>query len=332
MITFSVCLPTYNGAKYLSSCLESLRAQSYSDFEIIICDDSSTDGTLEILKRFAKTLPNCRLYQNPTRLGLVGNWNRCVELAQGEWIKFLFQDDVLEPECLASFAERLNPSQPLIFCRRRFLFAGKVDNGIRQHYHNLPSIEQLFPDQTFIQPEALLETILTQTQQNFLGEPTACLLHRSVFERFGSFNAELVQFCDFEYWIRIGIHCGIAYIPKTLATFRIHPESTSAGNRRRFRSEYLDRLLILNAWCYHPLYEPLRQRARQLGIPLKQKLAAKFFWLEQYSRQLAKDAPEILEDWDQVVTRHPELDQNPYLLIYRFKAWINRYLLWRLKS
>lgn len=54
MTTFSVCLPTYNGATYLNSCLESLRTQTYRDFELIICDDGSTDGTLEILKRFAR--------------------------------------------------------------------------------------------------------------------------------------------------------------------------------------------------------------------------------------------------------------------------------------
>jgi glycosyltransferase involved in cell wall biosynthesis len=96
----SVCIPTYNGAKYLKECLDSVLAQTFTDFEVLIVDDKSSDETLSIAQEYATYDPRFRVIQNECNLGLVGNWNRCVELAQGEWIKFIFQDDLIEPACL----------------------------------------------------------------------------------------------------------------------------------------------------------------------------------------------------------------------------------------
>ncbi len=333
MTSISICIPTYNGAEFLEPCLDSLAQQTWQDFEVVVCDDASSDDTWHILKRYAARDNRFRIYRNPVRLGLVGNWQRCLEKAQGEWTKFLFQDDLLEPDCLSIFADNLDPSHPLIFCRRRFLMDDSLEDSARIHYQSLPSLDTLFPGTTFITPHQLIDTLLVRTRQNFLGEPTTCMIHRSVFERYGNFDEDLVQFCDFEYWIRIGIHEGIAYIPKTLASFRLHSNSTSSTNRLNFRSEYLDELLIWNAWCYHPLYRPLRRRARELGINLKRKLAAQSFWLERYVRELARDDPEPLSQWNQVMKRHrPQLYRNPYIWPLMAKEWLNKHLFWRFQT
>lgn len=330
-MSLSVCIPTYNGESFLESCLDSLQHQTFTDYEVIICDDASTDHTWEILERFAEQDDRYRIYRNPTNLGLVGNWKRCLELAQGEWIKFLFQDDTLAPECLAAFSEHLNPDHPLIFCRRSFDMADIVAPEVKAHYDHLPSLETLFPQRQFIPAAEIIETVLTRTRQNFLGEPTACLLHRSVFDKYGNFNEHLVQFCDFEYWIRVGIHAGIVYIPEILATFRIHGASTSAGNRQRFRSEYLDELLILYAWCYDPLYEPLRRHAKQLDLNLKKQLAAQSWWLDRYARTLGKEHPDILAEWNAVKKNYPKLTHSWRHLPMQTKHWLERRLLWKLK-
>ncbi len=332
MTKFSVLIPTYNGEAHLEACLDSLLAQTTSEFEVVVCDDASTDRTWEILQRYAARDSRFRLHRNERNLGLVGNWIRCVELAEGEWLKFLFQDDTLEPRCLEVFARHVDPAKPLWFCKRRFRFGGEVAEAVRRHYRELPSPGTLFSDPEFIAPESLIDTLLTRTRQNFLGEPTAALLHRSVFERYGTFDAELVQFCDFEYWIRIGIHVGIGYIPEELATFRIHAGATSSGNRKRFRSEYLDGLLILNAWCHDPHYEPLRRRAGRLGINLKRQLAERYFWLERYVRELARQRPELAREWETVAAGHPEMRRNPWLYPLKAREWLERHVLWRFKS
>ncbi|MGX2039762.1 glycosyltransferase family 2 protein [Methylocaldum sp. MU1018] len=330
--SISLCIPIYNGARYLRECLDSAVGQDFADMEIVLVDDGSGDGSVEIAKQYVECDVRIRLYQNERNLGLVGNWNRCVELARGEWIKFLFQDDALAPECLTAFARRMDPRIPILFCRRRIVFEGDIDEAIIRHYESLPSVESLFPGAEYVGSPEVVDTMLLKTRQNFLGEPTACMLHRSVFERFGTFDADLVQFCDFEYWIRVGIHTGIAYLPHTLASFRFHGSSASASNRKRFRSEYLDGLLILNRWSRSPAYRPLRRRARQLRLNLKKKLAAQSWWLEQYVRELGREDPEIPQQWEEMKRRYPELTQSPYLWPHRIKHWLDNTLLWRLKT
>lgn len=105
----SVCIPTYNGGKYIRECIESILVQTYSDFEILIVDDKSSDETIEVVEEFAKRDKRIRIVRNQQNLGLVKNWNRCVELSEGEWIKFLFQDDLLAPDCIE---ELINACQP----------------------------------------------------------------------------------------------------------------------------------------------------------------------------------------------------------------------------
>src|SRR5437899_12562971 len=96
----SICIPTYNGAAHLAPCLESALNQTWTDFELLIVDDASSDDTVAITEACAARDRRVRVARNPRNLGLVGNWNRCLELAKGTWIKFLFQDDLLSPACL----------------------------------------------------------------------------------------------------------------------------------------------------------------------------------------------------------------------------------------
>src|SRR6185295_8963738 len=101
----SICIPLYNGAKHLNECLTSALAQTHTAFEVVLVDDGSIDDTVAIAERFANTDSRIRLCRNSKNLGLSANWRRCVELAQGEWIKFLFQDDFLTPDCLSRMLE-----------------------------------------------------------------------------------------------------------------------------------------------------------------------------------------------------------------------------------
>src|SRR5438270_12301052 len=97
----SVCIPTYNGEAFVRQCIESVLAQSFPDFELIVVDDGSTDGTWDIVRDYEARDCRFRVSRNEVNKGLVGNWNHCVDVATGRWLKFVFQDDELAPECLA---------------------------------------------------------------------------------------------------------------------------------------------------------------------------------------------------------------------------------------
>ena len=92
----SILIPTYNRAKIVSETIESAINQTYENLEIIIVDNCSTDGTFEILKKFGSRFSNLRIYQNNKNLGPVRNWQRCIELATGEFSKLLFSDDLID--------------------------------------------------------------------------------------------------------------------------------------------------------------------------------------------------------------------------------------------
>jgi len=270
----SVCIPTFNGEKYFRECLDSVLAQKFTDFEVIIVDDQSSDETFSIAQEYATYDRRIHVFQNEHNLGLVGNWNRCVELAQGEWIKFVCQDDLIEAACLEWMLAASTPESSLICCRRSFMFETGVIERNRQGYMKSTTLEHFFPDLTKIPAsdycEVVLEAVIENGTLNFVGEPTSVMLHRNVFYRFGVFNPHLIQLCDLELWTRIAIYTGIIYIPETLATFRVHSDSTTAINKtnRQYRTLILDKLALLHDFAFHPIYAPLRTAADSRRPPL----------------------------------------------------------------
>jgi rhamnosyltransferase len=90
----SIVLATYNAQKYLNQQLDSILKQTYDNIEIIICDDNSTDGTIAILNEYQKLYPNIYIYKNSSNLGVVKNFEKCINLANGNYIALSDQDDI----------------------------------------------------------------------------------------------------------------------------------------------------------------------------------------------------------------------------------------------
>ena len=265
MVQISVCIPTYNGSDYLEECLDSILTQTCGDYEIVIVDDHSTDDSFAIANHFASKERRILAYRNKRNLGLVNNWNRCIELARGEWIKFVFQDDLLKFNCLEKMMESVNSSIKMIVCKREIIFDSE-DDKIRRIYEpflDRLSIDRIFGGKTDISPNDFCHAILNNLRNNFIGEPTAVMLHRDVFNRYGMFNPNFIQLCDLEFWARVGCNCGMKYIPETLATFRVHSKMTSSKNRDRqtFKMRNLDSLLLYHEFAYNPNFHFFRDNA-----------------------------------------------------------------------
>ncbi|MCU0833657.1 MAG: glycosyltransferase family 2 protein [Chromatiaceae bacterium] len=114
----SVLVPTFNDGEMLIAALESLRRQTFDDFEAIVCDDASTNGTAERAKDWCKTDRRFRLFRNPVNLGMTQNWNHALSHAQGEYIAKLDGDDSLQPQTLERLVDALRQHQAEIgFCR-----------------------------------------------------------------------------------------------------------------------------------------------------------------------------------------------------------------------
>lgn len=108
----TLAVPTCNVARYLPLALDSLLAQDFGDFELVVSDNASTDGTWEICEQYAAKDDRIRLYRNETNIGLSGNFARLVSLARGEFFRFCAHDDLCAPSLLRRCVEALDRAGP----------------------------------------------------------------------------------------------------------------------------------------------------------------------------------------------------------------------------
>ena len=84
----SVCIPAYNNAAYIKETIDSILGQTYSNLELVICDDRSKDDTVKVIEAIKDD--RIKLFQNEKNLGMSGNWNHCLSKCSGEFIKLIW--------------------------------------------------------------------------------------------------------------------------------------------------------------------------------------------------------------------------------------------------
>jgi glycosyltransferase involved in cell wall biosynthesis len=112
----SVCLPVYNGEKYIREAIDSIRAQTFEDFEVIISDNASTDKTQEICRGYSNDDCRVKYFRAKVNQGLAWNWNRAFELASGRYLAWICHDDRLEPDYIGRCVDVLNRDETTVLC------------------------------------------------------------------------------------------------------------------------------------------------------------------------------------------------------------------------
>lgn len=110
----SVALPVYNGERFLAPAVESLLAQTMGDFELLVCDNASTDATVDLVREYMRQDARIQLLPSPVNRGLAWNWNRAVPVARGRFFKWAAADDVHLPDYLRRTVERLETDRTAI--------------------------------------------------------------------------------------------------------------------------------------------------------------------------------------------------------------------------
>lgn len=312
----SICIPTFNGAAFLNECLYSVRNQSFSDFEIVIVDDNSTDETISIAAQHAADDPRIRIieYKSHSGLGGAGNYNRCIEHSHGEWIKYVFQDDLIAPTCLERMLKATNPENRFVACWKDFLFSSDTPHQVQDEYLAMHNLKSVFGEYNQIDPTTFCHAVLAHWQKNFVGEPTSMLVHRECFEQHGQFNPNIATFADMECWIRIGSHEGLIIVPEVLATFRIHEASMSGNIRhaRQYRAE-LERVLLWSNLAFSDKYASLRAHAARTDpptdpIPKLLQMAEQARWLAIHAKNSQNDFT-LLTEWESFSRRYPHISK-----------------------
>ena len=219
---FSVCVPTFNGERFLASCLESIRAQSFKDIEIILGDDASTDSTAYLLERFRAETSGFNIVFNRSsrNLGLAASWQKCLLEARGEYVKFLFQDDVMKPECLSELAKRLQQQHTMgigmVFSACAHINEFGVETGVHEP----------FTADRFFKSGSLTTHLVWKG--NCVGAPSVTAFRRSAAVELGGFDLRLNYATDFEFYARLSDARPVLYVRDKLVEVREHNDSATA--------------------------------------------------------------------------------------------------------
>lgn len=236
----SVCIPTRNGAKYIEETLNCVFQQDYRPLELIISDDESSDGTVQIILNTTKNwnITVSVYHHTPSIIG--ANWNNCVKMARGKYIKFLFQDDLIYSNCISEMVALSEKDDRigLTFCNRDVIGDLKDKADWLHRYGNLSikwdELKSIQEGKSLLKQRNFLKT-----PRNKIGEPTVVMLKRQCFEEVGFFSEELKQTLDYEYWYRMLPKYKIGFINEKLAAFRLHDNQATQHNLSGLQDEYL---------------------------------------------------------------------------------------------
>ncbi len=212
----SIAIPLYNCESHIGKTIESVLTQTFDDYELIVCDDQSTDRSAEIVQSFDDS--RIRYELNPQRLGFFGNWNRCLEAMTWTYCKLLPHDDTLESTCIEKQVKVLDqhPEVALVHCARKIIDpAGRTLTTRRQK-----ETAGLKESDTSLRR-------IVRSGTNPIGEPAAVMFRQETKERIDGFSAADMYSIDIEYWTRLLAEGKRYYIDEILSSFRVWPDSAS---------------------------------------------------------------------------------------------------------
>ncbi len=248
----SVLMPVYNGETYLVSAVESILHQTYSDFEIVIVDDGSTDGTHEILRQFERQDERVRVYLRP-HVGYVKQLNFGLSVCRGVFIARMDGDDLAYEDRLAIQVEELRSRPEVMVLGGAYDLIDSRGRLLRRHWP--PT------DNATLQEMCL-------TGQTPIGHPTA-LMRRADVLAVGGYDETLETAEDIDLWLRLGERGELACVHHPLLQYRQHDKSVSEERaheqaeciRLGCERAYLRRGLA-RTFTAPPAWRPTGERAR----------------------------------------------------------------------
>lgn len=220
----SIVVPTYNRARYVIQAIDSVLAQTFRDYEIIVVDDGSTDNTKEILQSYNDKIRY--IYQTNKGVSAARNTGICV--AKGEWIAFLDSDDIWLPDKLEKQMKNAD-SEDVIYSHLTKWFVDNENDAIL-----LKKCESIHWPKTD-REGYVFDPILSVAGADSYMTPTF-LCHRSCFDRIGYFEEYLTAGEDEDWLSRASLFCKFHILSEALAHIRYHPNQTGLDSEKSVRS------------------------------------------------------------------------------------------------
>lgn len=211
----SVCIPAYNNEAYILDTVDAVLSQTFTDFELVVIDDCSGDGTAALIE--SVTDPRVRLVRNEKNLGMAGNWNRCIEEARAPFVKVLCADDLLYPDSLRREVKALldHPDINLV----------SSDTALVNMAGEQVGVFKRWPKRGRMNGRKLAK--LSLLFNNFFGAPCNNLFRREAGLAVGGFDNAFPYILDFDFWIRLACTGDVYILHETLNAFRLRNDSNT---------------------------------------------------------------------------------------------------------
>jgi glycosyltransferase involved in cell wall biosynthesis len=221
----SVLIPVYNMELYIEEAIKSVLGQSFTDYELILVDNNSSDKSLDIISKY-EHYSNVKIIKNEQNVGMTKNWNTCLYHATGKYIKFLNADDIFERDLLKEFVTVMENDLKISLVTSYFKNFGNSDHHIT--YAKVTGKQN--------GKEAIMNTI---PSENWIGCPTQVMFRRSDLY-VGYFNISSAWWSDIDLWYRLLTIGDLYVVGKVLSQNRAHPNQVSNqfGNYKSLLSHY----------------------------------------------------------------------------------------------
>lgn len=223
----SVIIPTYNRGSWLAETVESVLTQSFTDFELLVVDDGSTDDTASVMKHF----PSVRYFRGNENLGVSYARNEGLRHAGGRYICFLDSDDLWKKDKLKSQVDWMDqrPEYVVSYTDEIWIRNGVRVNPMKKH-------------------QKCSGDIFNDCLPLCIVSPSSAMIRSELFDEIGNFDESLPACEDYDFWLRIAAHYPFHFIPRKLIVKRGgHPDQLSKKywGMDRFRVQALEKLLKL---------------------------------------------------------------------------------------
>ena len=247
----SVVTPFHNTAKYLAECIESVLAQSYPQFEYILVDNCSTDGSSEIAESFARRDPRIRLIKRAYLLSQVQNYNLALQeiSKDSQYCKIVQADDLIFPDCLKLMVKAFEQSE-MIGLVSAYDLKGNLVRGSGFPYRTSP-----------VSGREVVRLYLRQSIYVF-GSPSTVMYRSSLIREQNPFFDESLLHEDTEKCVQILENWDFGFVPQVLSFLRLDSDSISAMSRT-FQPIELDRYIAMRRYASKFFEEPEASRLKR---------------------------------------------------------------------
>ena len=221
----AICVPSYAAERFLAEALDSVLAQTETNWEMVIVDDASLDGSFEIARKYAAMDSRIVAMRNTENLGAATSWALAVAATSAPYVKLLCCDDAIRADCLerqlAVFDADSSAQIGLVAAQRRLI---AEDGTIIRQRHGLMGLKHA-PATIGVRE---LVTAMLRTGTNPLGEPSTVMFRRKALEDAGGFDPRWRYVIDLKSYVEIAKRYRIALIREPIGVFRVSSSSWSA--------------------------------------------------------------------------------------------------------